>query len=150
MCKFAVLIRRRNDQSCCNKVELSERSQHVKFYIHVEAIEVGLNCRANCIALPLSLETCFRTGKRDDLTHKLARLEYKGAEQVRLSTIALIFAIRKLCKDELDALPGSCVASFRMTYTRRSYFYFFQKCLINECCDVLISANNLDTSFLGS
>ncbi|PAV86463.1 hypothetical protein WR25_15030 isoform B [Diploscapter pachys] len=58
------------------------------------------------------------TGKRDDLTHKLARLEYKGAEQVRLSTIALIFAIRKLCKDELDALPGGCVASFRMTYTR--------------------------------
>ncbi|PAV72589.1 hypothetical protein WR25_09988 [Diploscapter pachys] len=57
------------------------------------------------------------TGKRDDLTHKLARLEYKGAEQVRLSTIALIFAIRKLCKNELDALPGSCVASFRMTYT---------------------------------
>ncbi|PAV70205.1 hypothetical protein WR25_16942 [Diploscapter pachys] len=54
------------------------------------------------------------TEKEKDLTHKLARLEYKGAEQVRLSTIALIFAIRKLCRDTLKKLPPGCVSSFRM------------------------------------
>ncbi|PAV70695.1 hypothetical protein WR25_06760 [Diploscapter pachys] len=54
------------------------------------------------------------TEKEKDLTHKLARLEYKGAEQVRLSTIALIFAIRKLCRDTLKKLPPGCVSTFRM------------------------------------
>ena len=33
---------------------------------------------------------------------------------MRLSTIALIFAIRKLCRDTLRKLPSGCVSTFRM------------------------------------